>query len=275
MKPNNAPSKARIAETLTMKVVADFARAGVRALLAIPLACVAILTAGGCAVSYMTPSFGANMSVFTDSDIKAVLAKQPAANFPASIALARVQEPNYRSHTTRGFGKGRYSVVTVRDVETNEDIRRIADLPDVADAIPISRMLLEDRLDSDRPLRRAAAALHADMLLLYTFDTGFYIDDAASPLTVLTLGLSPHKRIRVVTTASAVLVDVRTGYVYGAVDSTARRDNLASAWTDRDTVDRDRIKTEREAFEGLLSEFGTLWRRVATDKPQHASASIR
>jgi hypothetical protein len=104
------------------------------------------------------------------------------------------------------------------------------------------------------------------MLLVYTFDTDFFVGDSLFPLTVVTLGLSPNKKVRVNTTASAILVDVRTGYVYGSCEVTARKEALASAWTTTDAVDRSRLKTERQAFEKLLAEFESLWEGVRKER---------
>ncbi len=236
-------------------------------------AAVVLLLAGGCSIAYHTPGGGADLKLFADRDIAEILERRPSAPRPVHLATARVQAPHYRSHSTRSHGKGRYSVVTVRDVEQDADFDRLADLPEIAQVVPINRLLLSDQLESDRELRQAAAALHADMILIYTFDTDFFIDDALRPLTVITLGLSPNKVVRMSTTASAVLVDVRTGYVYGACESTVRRKQLASAWTSRDAVDHSRRKTEREAFEKLISDFEKLWDGVAEDSlagvPRH------
>ncbi len=224
-----------------------------------------LLFVGGCSIAYHTPGGGANLKLFADRDIREILERQPSAPRPVHLATARVQEPHYRSYSVRGNGKGRYSVVTVRDVEQDQDFERLASLPEVAQVVPLNRLLLSDQLESDRELRQAAAALHADMILIYTFDTDFSSDDFLRPLTVITLGLSPNKLVRMSTTASAVLLDVRTGYVYGACESTVRRKQLASAWTSRDAVDHSRRKTEREAFELLLTDFEKLWKGVAGD----------
>ena len=72
-----------------------------------------------------------------------------------------------------------------------EQIARLERLPMVRGLAPIGRVLLPFDLNSDRELRQAAAELHADMLLIYTLDTTFVVDDKALPLTVITLGLSP------------------------------------------------------------------------------------
>lgn len=223
------------------------------------------LLASGC-ISYRTPGGRADFAVFADGDIKTILARKPASPLPVNLATVRVQEPRYWSRTARGYGHGRFSVVTVRDVEKAEDFSRIANLPDIRQVAPLNRLLLGGRFDSDRQLRRAAASLHADMLLVYTFDTGFYVGDSLRPLTVVTLGLSPNKGVRVSTTASAILVDVRTGYVYGSCEVTASKEGLASAWTSTDVVDRFRIKTERQAFESLLTEFEGLWEGVRSER---------
>ena len=225
----------------------------------------ACLVGSGCS-SYRTPGGGADFAIFADQDIKTILDREPVSPLPAHLAVVRVQEPRYRSYTAEGCGHGRFSVVTVRDVETEEDFDRIADLPEVTQVVPLNRLLLSDQLDSDLQLRQAAASLHADVLLVYTFDTDFFVGDALRPLTVVTLGLSPHRRVRVTTTASAILVDVRTGYVYGSCETTIRKEQLASAWTSSDAVDNSRLKTERQAFKSLLDEFEGLWRNVVNER---------
>ncbi len=103
-----------------------------------------LLFVGGCSIAYRTPGGGANLKLFADRDIREILARQPSAPRPVHLALARVQEPHYRSHSTRGHGKGRYSVVTVRDVEQDADFDRLAGLPEVAQVVPLNRLLLSD-----------------------------------------------------------------------------------------------------------------------------------
>lgn len=216
----------------------------------------------GCATAYHTPGGRADLAIFVEQDIREVLERKPASPRPVHLAIARVQEPRYSSYTAQGQGNGRFSVVTNREAEQDADLERLGKLPDVAQVVPLNRLLLSDKLESDRELRLAAAALHADMVLIYTFDTHFFRGDVLRPLTVISFGLSPHKDVRVTTTASAILVDVRTGYVYGACEATARQTQLASAWTSSDAVDRSRRNTEREAFEHMLGEFEKVWNNV-------------
>ncbi len=64
-----------------------------------------------------------------DADIAALMAVGPASPFPARIAVARIQAPGYASGTKSGYGTGRYSVVTVRDIEDKDSFARIFALP--------------------------------------------------------------------------------------------------------------------------------------------------
>ncbi len=98
----------------------------------------AIALLSGCA-SYHAPGRGADLSVMgvsaeaqkagTPTDINASFDKRPLANFPANIAVVRIQAPGYRSATAEGFGSGAYSIVLTRDVEPEDAIGRIAKLP--------------------------------------------------------------------------------------------------------------------------------------------------
>jgi len=240
------------------------------------LVCLASLLVGalgGCA-AYTTPGRGADLSVVgvspqtqranTDTSIQVALDKKPLAVFPTGIAVARLQAPRYRSMTSESFGNGRYSIVTTRDIEKADTIERLSKLPMVHGIAPISRLLVSPKLDTDRPLREAAAQLHADMLLIYTLDTTFQKEDNAVPLTVVTLGLAPTKNVRVVSTASAALLDTRSGYVYGVAEATARDKAGTNAWQSDETADKTRRETEEQAFEKLVGELEQTWRGVVT-----------
>jgi hypothetical protein len=107
------------------------------------------LCVAGCA-SYRTPGAGVPVGTLAKSgdDIAGVMNRQPAAEFPARIALARVQAADYGSANNGCYGAGRYCVVTVRDIESEDDIRRLQQLPMVAGVAGMTRVLLPDRLDT-------------------------------------------------------------------------------------------------------------------------------
>ncbi len=212
----------------------------------------------------VTPEIRANQ---TEAGITDSFAKRPLAQLPTGIAVARLQAPDYHSQTAQGWGTGRYSIVTTRDVEPDSAVDRLAKLPKVHGVAPISRMLLPATLNSDKELRQAAAQLHADMLLVYTLDTSFTKNDLAVPLTVVTLGLSPNQKANIVSTASAVLLDTRNGYVYGVAEASSRSSKLMGAWGSTDTIDESRRQTETDAFTKLVGEVEKMWTGVLTQFP--------
>jgi hypothetical protein len=219
----------------------------------------------GCS-TYIPPGAKADLQAFAPANIQEGFAAKATAPFPASIAAVRVQAPAYANHYLQQnggkFGTGRYSVITAREVEEQAQFDRVARLPQVAGLVSINRMLLPERLESDREIREAASRLQADLVILYTFDTSFFDTDLAKPLSVITLGLSPTRKISVTTTASALLLDTRTGYIYSAYEVTTRADTLATSWGSRDTADEGRRRTERDAFGKLIEEFVTAWPKL-------------
>ncbi|MCX5661296.1 MAG: hypothetical protein NTW19_16565 [Planctomycetota bacterium] len=235
------------------------------------LALVAVaLFAVGCN-SYVTPGRGADMSTFgfnrealTDASVQKKLELKPLASFPATLAVVRVQESGYSSYRGHGYGEGKYSIVTARDseVETDATFNRIARMPQVTAIAMLNRMVLPPNLTTDLQLREAAATLHADIVLIYTVDSVFRSNDALKPLSAVTLGLSPNVGVHVTSTASAVLMDTRNGYVYAVAEATSKKGQLANAWTDEDAVDQSRRAAEAESLQKLVAEIERTWTNV-------------
>ncbi len=224
---------------------------------------VAVTVLSGCSTAYIPPGGRANFNDFASSSMKESFAAKPAATFPAGIAVVRVQAPRYHDYYTDReggvYGQGRYSVITAKEVEEDADFQRIAQLPQVGGLITISTLLLPQNLQSDRDLREAAARLKADMLLLYTFDTSFHDNDSSVALNVITLGLSPTRKVFVHVTASALLMDTRTGFIYAALEANEKRQLISNVWESRESADRARLDAEKSAFKELVSEFVKHW----------------
>jgi hypothetical protein len=235
---------------------------------------IAVLQAlGGCAAAtYQVPGRAADFNALgitpetieiqTDAPIAQRLDRKPLATFPAAVAVARVQGRGYQSYTATGHGQGDFTIVTTRDVEDRVHFERIASMPMIRALLPINRLVAPTHIRKELDLREAAAAVNADMLLIYTFDTRFHIDTTVPALGTLTLGAFPNRRANVTTTASAALLDTRNGYVYGLAESTARRDRTANAWFSEQSVDRTRREAEAEAFAKLLDEVQLMWSQV-------------
>lgn len=228
------------------------------------LAVIALLLSG-CA-TYIPPGAKADLHIFAPPDIQAGFAAKPTSPIPASIAVVRVQAPAYSNHylQQRGgsYGTGRYSVILAREVNEDSQMERVSSLRQVAGLVTINRMLLPERLDGDREIRGAASRLQADLVFLYTFDTAFFDTDIAKPLSVITLGLSPTRKLSAVTTCSALLIDTRTGYIYSAYEVTERVETFSTSWGSRDSADEARRKNEQDAFKRLIDEFVATWPKV-------------
>src|SRR4051812_46847947 len=110
------------------------------------------ITQSGCTASYVTPGRAADMRMVgvtaemqkaqTDPGIRAAMQSKPLASLPAAIAVVRIQGPNYRSNTAEGWGSGKFTVVTTRDIEKDEDFARLEKLPMIKGLAPINRLLL-------------------------------------------------------------------------------------------------------------------------------------
>lgn len=238
----------------------------------------------GCS-SYTAPGRGADLTPDSlqrmraqqaDVSIEKLLALKPLAQFPTAIAVVRTQAPQYRSYTVHSsYGDGAYSVVTQRDVEKDEQFTRLTKLPMVRGIAPMNRLMLPTTLNTDQPLRQAAARLGADMLLIYTIDTTFRTEDEAKPLTVVTLGLSPNRVVFVNTTASALLLDTRNGYIYGTAEASESEKQLTNAWQNDEAADQSRRRAETAAFEKLVGEIEKTWTGVVANYAKPATASAK
>ena len=229
--------------------------------LVLAAACCAALLAG-CS-TYQTPGGGVALGAIAETDIAEAFQREPSVRFPAQMAVARVAGAGYWSRSNRGYGTGAFSILTTRDIETEASLARLAGMPRVAAVAPISRLLVPAQLESTRDLRTAAAQLRADVLLIYTIDTRFRTETTElGPLQTIALGFLPSKKAVVTSTCAFMIVDVRTGFVYGTGETTASEDQRSNVWGTEGAIEEARLKAERRAFEDGLGEIESLWRGV-------------
>ena len=226
------------------------------------VAALAMLSLTACA-TYRTPGGGVSIPELTTPSVADALARKPAASWPARIIAVRVQGSGYQSYSNQSYGRGRYSVVTTRDIETEEDFARLGAMPQVAGVAALNRLLLPGNLDSADELRNAAAQLQGDIVLMYTIDTAFRTDTAQiGPLQLVSLGFFPNKKAKVTSTCAVALIDTRTGYVYGVAESTSHEDQRSDLWNTEEAIEKARAKAERGAFTAALGEVEKLWAQV-------------
>jgi hypothetical protein len=243
----------------------------------ISLLAVIAIAVGGCATNYVTPAAGVSIAEFTDEDMQSFYERQPVSPFPANIAILRVQDAGYVTKTSHGYGHGRYTVVTTRDIESDEAFNKVRNLPLVDGVAPIGRLLLPPNTNTIKDLRTPAANLRADMLMIYSVDTTFTVDGRAlGPLSMISLGLIPNKKAHVTATVAGALIDVRTGFIYGTTEATAREEQRATVWSTQLAVEASRLRAEKQAFASFVDEFQDLWGSVlnmhAATRP-HLSAA--
>ena len=221
------------------------------------------LAGTGCATNYVTPASGVSLAEIADDDLRAYYERQPASPFPANIAIVRVQDSGYVTNTGLGYGHGRYTIMTTRDIETDEAFEKIAQLPLVDGVAPIGRLLLSPNASTIKDLRAPAAKLRADLLLVYSVDTSFSVEGKSlGPLSAISLGFIRNKKAHVTATVAGVLVDVRTGFVYGTTEATATEEQRASIWSTEIAIDSSRLRAETAAFDCFVAEFQRLWKGV-------------
>ncbi len=219
----------------------------------------------GCA-SYTTPGGPVDLTGIQSADIRELMSREAAAEFPAGLSFARVQSPDYRSMTAETYGNGSFLVVSNREFMTDATLETMSDWGDVRGIAPLSRLLIPASLDDIDDLRTASARLKADILIVYTLDTTFRVDGKSiGPLSVISLGLMRDRETIVSTTASAVFVDVRTGFVYGVAEATASETQTTSAWGTVNAADQGRLNTEQQAFDEMLGELAKTWKGIVAE----------
>ncbi len=243
------------------------------------LSIMGLLVAGGCAQHYVTPGAALELTEITDKDLQHYFQRQPAASFPASIAVVRVQDSGYYHRGNRD--RGRYAIVSTRDLESDEAYEKIQKLTHVRGVAPIGRMLVPANANGIKELRVGAAQLQADMVLVYSVDTSFAVDGKQyGPLSAISLGLLKNRNAHVTATVAGLLVDVRTGFIYGSAEASSSQEKKTSIWASRLAIDTARIAAEQVAFDEFVDEFGDLWNgviqthtRTALVNPAQSSAN--
>jgi len=213
-----------------------------------------------------TPGEGASLAGINNNAIEEAFSREPAATFPANVVTVRVQGIGYRSSSNRGYGRGNYSVVTTRDIETDEDFESLLAVEGVARLAPMTRILLPEDLSSTTALRTGAAQLKADLLLMYTVDTSFGTDiERIGPLQTVSLGFFPNRKSFVDATTSVMLLDVRSGFVYGTVEATETRNQRSNLWGTTAAIDKARREAEKASFQKALEQTKELLAAVTEE----------
>lgn len=232
------------------------------------IACFVLL---GCQSHVVTPN-GADMAIFgmpvdeetrqiqTDYEIEQALDLLPLARFPATLAVVRVQSAasSSRSHGM-SYGRGAYSVVLTPTVETQAHLGEIRGLPMVRGVVRLNRLVLGQHTRTNKDLRTAAARLHADLVLVYTINTEWTIDNDAKPIDAITFGFSRYKNVKVTSTATALLLGTHNGYIYATAEVARDKQYMDNAWRNSEQIEEAQETLEQQSFDGLVQDLVDAW----------------
>ncbi len=241
-----------------------------RHLLLVLIVCVS----AGCK-HYVTPGSGVALGGIHGAGIDAALQREPASPLPARVVTARLQSSGYLSQSNTSYSHGRFSVVTARDVETEADFERLAATSTISALAPLTRMLLPQRLDDLQTLRAASAELKADLLIVYSIDTAFRTDvGRVGPLQAISLGFLPNRKSHVDATTSAMVVDVRSGFVWGVAEATASHRQRSDYWGTRAAIERARFAAESESFGAVVTQLVDLFESLEPVQRSHSERYV-
>ena len=156
-----------------------------------------------------------------DADIRNIAAIEPDLQFPARIGLARIE-------------RGRLISVPQDESESWTKLyNRLG--PSFGEFVPVSPLIASmvsaprkahERAQIVNDIRRGSARQHLDYVLIYEVsDTSDQSRNALqlADLSILGLFVLPSRNMKVDSTATAMLIDVRNGYPYGTATAFAER----------------------------------------------------
>lgn len=187
-----------------------------------------------------------------DADIRNIAAIEPDLQFPARIGLARIE-------------RGR--LITIPQDESESWTKLYNRLgPSFGEFVPVSPLIAamvsaphtpNDRAQIVNDIRRGSARQHLDYVLIYEVsDTSDKSRNALqlADLSILGLFVLPSRNMKVDSTATAMLIDVRNGYPYGTATAFAERKTITTAIRANDRKMKLKDKARIMAVEELSDE---------------------
>jgi len=195
-----------------------------------------------------------------EQEIRTIAAVEPDLHFPARIGLARIES-------------GRLTTASASEMMSWGDLAQKLGAP-YGEFVPVSPFIAtmvrpqstrgsRDNVVAD--IRRASARQHLDYVLVYEVSQN--ISDkgnalALADLTILGLFVLPSRSVKINSTASAILIDVRNGYPYGT--ATAFAYDMKATTRAGSGSSRRKAKTNNhlQAVENLTGEVETMMKEL-------------
>ena len=176
---------------------------------------------------------------------------RPTVRFPARVAVARIEASG-----------GGFRMIPDTDVENAEHAAAAASLPGVAGIVSLNRVALVSEVKSYRELDAEARKVGADLVAVYRFDASDRSSDVFLPLSVATLGLAPTNPYSVTATATLMVRDARTGYLYGVMEESATNKGLTAGMDLHNAQERSKRNAKKKALDQLTAKLPVFWNGV-------------
>ena len=206
-----------------------------------------------------------------DAQIHDAAAVEPLLHFPARIGLARLA-PN-------GRAQGELSGIPESEAKVwSEAATRLG--PGYAEFVPISPLVAEMFAPAVQPNTRAgvretiekirlgAARQHVDAVIIY--ESAGTANSKSNPLslaewTLIGAFILPSQNVKAQGVAQAMMIDVRNGYPYGTVQTSADDETLSARFSRHET-ERDLGEAVRlSAVDKLPAEVEKMMRQLRTE----------
>lgn len=201
---------------------------------------------------YDTPAtYSLPMTQGTSGAIQDTPDARPTVRFPARVAVARIES----SH-------GGFRMIPETDVEQSGHAEAAAVLPGVAGIVSLNRVALVGTVKSYRELDAEARKVGADLLAVYRFETSDRTGDLFVPLSIATLGLAPTSSFTTSATATLMVRDARTGYLYGVMEESATNKGVTAGMDLYNATERSKRKAKEAALDKLTANLPAFWGSV-------------
>jgi hypothetical protein len=203
-------------------------------------------------------------SANVDDDVREIASIEPTLAFPARIGLARIKHG---------------ALVTVPADEGyiwQETVKNLGPL--YGEFVPVSPLITSIVSKPNNPdmsrdaaliadIRRGAARQHLDYVLVYEVGSSRREKAnalALADLTVIGMFVLPSRSIDIEASASAILLDVRTGYPYATITSHAEKSGLSRAVSEYSTGRKLADTAEERAVAKLAADVEQGMEQLAT-----------
>jgi hypothetical protein len=199
-----------------------------------------------------------------DAEVRRVAAVEPTLRFPARIGIARLgpsgltavpsDEAEHWSEVAGRLGAGYGAFIPISPM-----IAAMVELPQ-RDGSRTS--YARHAIDT---IRLAAARQHLDAVLIYEVDGTADAHDTPMSIadwTLIGAFVLPTQKVKAVGVAQAMLIDVRNGYPYGTIQSTAADDHMTTAIGWRDSGAKLKARVEADAVAKLAGEAEGMMREL-------------